>query len=133
MDDHIAGIKALLQPYGRSVYFGEAPETPSYPYVLLWASPGLLRADEVDGVQDDLNDLLGVTTVAATSDAVLVAVKRVRGYLLGKRPSVDGRYVQPLRLEDSQRVKPDRDVTIGKTNTHPSFAVDMYRLISEPA
>ncbi|MFC5676070.1 hypothetical protein [Aeromicrobium endophyticum] len=132
MAEHVAAVKELLKPYGRPVHFGEAPGETNYPYVLLWASPGLLRAAELDGVQDDLDELLGVTTVAATSDAVLVAIGRVRGYLLGKSPQVEGRFVQALRLEGSQRVQPDLDVTIGQTNRHPSFGVDMLRLISEP-
>lgn len=133
MAEHIAAVKELLKPYDRPVYFGDASGATDYPYVLLWASPGLLHAAEADGVQDDLNELLGVTTVAADADTVLIAAPRVRSYLLGKSPQVDGRHVQPLRLEHSERVQPDRDVTIGETNRHPAFAVDMLRLISEPA
>jgi hypothetical protein len=132
MKEHIVAIRKLLEPYNRPVYFADATGATDYPYVLLWASPGLLKAAEVDGVQDDLDELLGVTMVAATTDAVLSAVPKVRGCLLGKSPQVEGRFVQALRLEDSQAVQPDRDVTIGQTNRHPSFAVDMLRLISEP-
>lgn len=133
MKAHIDGIKVLLEPYGHPVYFADVPETPTYPYVLLWSGLGRLTSDEFDGAQDDLNDLLGVTIVAATPEAVLVAGPRVRSYLLGERPIVEGRYVQPLYLHDSQQVTPDRDVTIPNTNRHPAFAVDLYRLISEPA
>lgn len=133
MKSHIDAIKALLAPFGHPVHFAEAPETPTYPYILLWSSLGRLTADEFDGAQDDLNDLLGVTTVAATSDAALVAGARVRSYLLNKQPIVEGRHVQPLHLHDSQQVTPDTDVTMPNTNRHPSFAVDIYRLISEPA
>lgn len=141
MKAHIDGVKALLAPYGKDVYFADAAKYDAqgnvvpltFPYVLLWSGLGRLTSDEFDGEQDDLNDLLGVTTVAATSDAALVAGARVRSYLLGKQPSVDGRYVQPLHLHDSQTVEVDRDVTMPNTNRHPSFTVDLYRLISEPA
>lgn len=133
MKAHIDGIKALLAPYGHPVHFVDVPEVPTYPYVLLWSGLGRLTSDEFDGEQDDLNDLLGVTTVAANPDATLIAGARVRSYLLGKQPVVEGRYVQPLHLHDSQTVAVDRDVTIPNANRHPSFVVDLYRLISEPA
>lgn len=141
MKAHIDAIKAMFAPYGKDVYFADAVKYDAqgnvvpltYPYVLLWSGTGRLISDEVDGAQDDLNDILGVTTVAASADAVLVATARVRSYLLGKQPVVEGRYVQPLRLIDAQQVTPDRDVTVPGTNRHPSFAVDLYRLISEPA
>lgn len=133
MRAEVAGVKTLLSPYNHPVYFGDVPGAPTYPYVLLWGSGGLMRADEVDGAQDDLNDILGVTTVAANPDACLIANDRVRSYLLGKTPTATGRHVQPLRLHDSRPIDLDRDVTLPATNTHPAFAVDLYRLISEPA
>lgn len=141
MKAHIDAIKAMLAPYGKDVYFADAVKYDNegkvlpltYPYVLLWSGTGRMTSDELDGVQDDLNDILGVTTVAASADATLVAALRVRSYLLGKQPVVEGRYVQPLRLFDSQQVTPDREVTIPGTNRHPAFAVDLYPLISEPA
>jgi len=138
----LAAVEALLAPWGKQVFYIEAKETTdasgvvtpiSYPYVLLWGSPGLLRADEMDGAQDDLNDMLGVTVAALTPDACLKAVDKVRSYLLGKQPLANGRHVQPLRLVDSQRVTADQSVTIPATNSHPYFGVDIYRIISEPA
>lgn len=142
MRAELAAVEALLTPWGKQVFYVEAKEitdatgvvTPiSYPYVLLWGSPGLMRAAEVDGVQDDLDDVLGVTTVALTPDACLKAVDKVRGHLLGKQPLASGRHVQPLRLMDSQRIQADTAVTVPSTNTHPYYGVDIYRLISEPA
>lgn len=133
MKAHIDAIRALLEPYGKPVYFVDVPEAPTYPYVLLWTSAGRMVSDEVCGKLDDLNDILGVTIVGATPDAVLVAAPRVRSYLMDKQPQVEGRHVQPLRLFDSQNVDVDTDVTVPATNRHPAFAVDLYRLISEPA
>lgn len=136
MKAHIDAVKTLLAPWGMPVHYGDVPDDPShpttYPYVLLWSSAGRMISDEVCGTPDDLNDLLGVTTVAATADAALVAVRKVRSYLMGKRPSVAGRYVQPLRLADSRPVEVDEQVSLPDTNRHPAYLVDLYRLISEP-
>lgn len=130
---HFEAVRALLEPFGKPVHIIDAPGSPTYPYVLLWGSPGLLQAAEADGVQDDIDDLVGVTHVAATPEAALVVVDRVRSYLMGARPVVEGRHVQPLRLFDSRNVEVDRDVTMPATNRHPAYAVDLYRLVSEPA
>lgn len=132
MRAHIAGIKALLSDYGHPVYFGDVPAAPSYPYVLLWSGLGRMRSDEFCGARDDLNDLIGVTTVAETPDAALVAGARVRSYLLGASPIVAGRFVQPLSLHDSQQVVVDRDVKLPATDRHPAYVVDLFRIISEP-
>lgn len=132
MKAHIDAVKALLAPWGKPVYYGDVPKATTYPYVLLWSSAGRLISDEVCGTPDDLNDLLGVTTVAAEADAALVAVTKVRGYLMGKQPSVAGRYVQPLRLADTRPVEVDEQVTHPDTDRHPAYLVDLYRLISEP-
>jgi len=130
---HLNAVKALLEPTGYTVYLIDAATTPTYPYVVLWSSAGMLVADTLDGIQDDLDELLGVTVAAATPEAVLTAVPLVRAALLDAQPVVAGRYVQPLRFFDAVDVSVDRQVTMPNTNRHPAFAVDKYRLISEPA
>jgi len=124
--------KALIEPLGYPVHIGDVPGSLSYPYVLLWASGGDITADEMDGAQDDLNDLIGVTMVATNSDAALRIPPAVRAALLGVRLEVEGRHVQPLRLFDSQRVQSDTQTTLPGTNQRPAFVVDLYRVISEP-
>ena len=133
MKAHIDAIKALLVSTGYGVYFADVPETPGYPYVLLWCSPGLMVADSLCGVQDVLDEPLGVTTAGANTDATLIAAGVVRAALLGAHPTVAGRFVHELRLIDSQRVQVDRDVTLPGTNRHPSYGVDVYALKSDPA
>lgn len=133
MKAHIDAIKALLVPSGYDVFYSDAPETPTYPYVLLWSTTGRMVSDSLCGTQDVLDDLLGVTSVGANPDAALIVSSRVRGYLLGAHPVVAGRYVHELRLHDSQRVQVDRDVTMPQTNRHPSFGVDLFALKSDPA
>ena len=133
MKAHIDAIKALLVSTGYDVYFADVPETPDYPYVLLWCSPGLMVADSLRGVQDVLDEPLGVTTVGANTDATLIAAGVARAALLGAHPTVAGRYVHELRLTDSRPVRIDRDVTLPDTNRHPSYGVDIYALKSDPA
>lgn len=125
-------MKALIEPLGYPVHIGDASGSLAYPYVLLWGSGGDVTADEMDGKQDDLNDLAGVTMVATNADAALRIPPAVRGVLVGTHLTVAGRHVQPLRLFDSQRVQSDTQTTLPGTNQRPAFVVDLYRVISEP-
>lgn len=133
MKAHIEAIRALLTGLPYTVYYGDVQGAPTYPYVLLWSTTGRLVSDEVCGTQDDLNDRIGVTMVAAEPLAVLDVVRHVRAALIGARPTVPGRHVQRLRLADSQNIQPDESVRLPRTNSHPLYGVDLYRLISEPA
>ena len=144
MKAHMQGVARLIRAAmpGVTIYavdvnaydvFDERVTAVRYPYVLLWSSAGRLVSDEVCGTQDDLNDLLGVTTVARDGLGALTAVAKVRPALIGKTPTVDGRYVQRLRLFSSEQIRPDESVKLPDTNDHPVYAVDQYRLISEPA
>ena len=53
--------------------------------------------------------------------------------LVDVTPTVSGRSCWPLRVEASQTIREDRDVTIPGTATHPLYAVDVYRLMSVPS
>lgn len=132
MRSHLLAVKPLIEALRYTVYVGDAPGAPTYPYVLLWGSGGRLVSDEADGQQDDLNDLLGVTMVATTADAALMIPPAVRAVLIGARLVVAGRHVQPLRLANSQSVQVDQQVSLPPTNRHPAYVVDQYRVISEP-
>lgn len=135
MRAHLQAVRAMIEAaWSHPVYIGEVPAEATYPYVLLWSSPGRLTAAEVDGVMDDLSEPIGVTMVGATYEAALQVVPRVRAALMGKAPTVSGRYCHPLRLEpDGQPVQVDKATKIPKTDRYPSYGVDRYRLRSEPA
>jgi hypothetical protein len=133
MLDHLDAVRVLLAHTGFDVHLVDVPQTPTYPYVLLWCSPGLLVAETLDGAQTLLDDQLGVTTVADTAEGAFAAAKRVRDALNGRAPDVPGRHTERLELRDARPVAPDRDVTIEATGRHPAFAVDLYRLASSPA
>ena len=142
MKAHVVAVARLVETvWPFDIYYGDVgaydvfeQRVPSitYPYVLLWSSAGRLLSDEVCGTPDDLNDLIGVTTVAADAMGCLTAVGKVREALIGKAPAVAGRHTQRLRLFASEQIRPDESVRLPDTNTYPVYAVDQYRLISEP-
>lgn len=131
MREHIDAIKALLT--GWTVKYGDATGVTTYPYGLIWSTPG---SDDVETpVADDgaWSDLIGFTTVDTTASNVLVMVARARAALDGKTLNVAGRHAT-LHLQRGlgQTVQVDRDVTIPSSNTHPCFQVDRYLLTSQP-
>lgn len=133
MRDHFDAVKVMLAPMNRQVHFVEASGSPSYPYMILWGLPGQLSADAIDGGQRVISDLLRVTHVGATPEAVMELRRLSRPLLMQSRPIVTGRTVHELRMLDATDVMIDRDVNMPQTNRHPAYGVDVYRLISEPA
>jgi len=108
-------------------YFNEVEETPQYPYVLLWCTPGALDSVTLSGVSD-LDESLGVTMVATSSIGVLAMASWVRQALYGFRPAADGWHMSPLSDPyDSRSIQVDRDVSLPGSG-FPSFAVDLYSL-----
>jgi hypothetical protein len=135
----IDAIKALLVPLGRDVYFVEAakydPATGEqmslvYPYTLLWTSTGVPSVEgQLDGTRADVDDVLGVTQVAATPEGVLSAQKRVRSVLApGGRPLWIPSVRATLRLFDSRPVATDRTLPVLQTGRYPAYGVDLYRV-----
>lgn len=119
-------------PY--TAYFGDVPEAPGYPYVLLWTSAGAVESNVLGGVRD-LAEPLGVTMVATTSIGVLSASRHVRAALVGFAPASATWRVEALRPPyDSRAVQVDRDVILPGSggSGHPAFAVDMYDLAGPP-
>ena len=134
MKAHIDAISALV-PY--PTYFVDVPSSPTYPYVLLWSSAGAPGREFVlAGVNEDIDEPIGVTAVAATPSGVLTMQKAIRavlnpgGALLGL--VVPGRAAS-IRLYDSRPIDVDREVSIPSSNRHPALGVDMYRITSTPA
>ena len=135
MRAHMEAVKAMLEPLGRDVYLVDVPEgsTLRYPYIILWSTTGRMISETLCGTQSDLDDLLGVTCVGMSPEAVWSVSSLPRGLLLDEAPNVEGRHVAELRLYDTQSVQADRDVTLPNTNRHPYFGVDLYALRSTPA
>lgn len=134
--DSIRALLATLSPV-YPVYFVEVPSTATRPYVLLWAGAGAPGLEEsVDGVRADIDAQVGVTCVGDTSEAALAVAAKVRTVLApgGAHAIVSATgWRAVLRLTDSRPVTIDTDVTIPNTNRHPSYGVDLYRIVAIPS
>jgi hypothetical protein len=132
--EHYDAVRALM-PAGLTVYPGTVPETPSYPYAVLWGglgdeSSGGTDGDSLEDTPDVLSLRTRVTYAGLTFDSVLIVARNVRAALNRKTPVVTGWKTNPLRQSTLMDVQVDRDVTITDTSDHPLFAVDEFALIS---
>lgn len=134
MKAHVDAIKALLAPLSYGIYFVDVTvDNPAIPYNLIWCSSGVPFDDSLCGSGSDLSERVNITSVAGTTEGVLILQALVRGVLAGKIPTVTGRHVEPLKLIESQPIAVDRAVTLTDPNRHPAYGVDTYRLSSTPA
>lgn len=127
----IEDIKDLIEDEGYPVYYVDVPDKPAYPYVLLWSGAGRERADSLADEDDYIDETLGVTCVATLAESVLDMVPIVRK-VLNRAVVMTDTHTAWLRLRDSQTVQVDRDVAL-PGHGYPHFAVDIYRVIAEPA
>jgi len=128
---HYAAIRALL-PAGLQSYSGVVPDTPVYPYVVLWGSPG---SEDSEALSDDPSTLTlrAYATYAGLSfDSVAITISRVRAVLNRARPTVAGRVTSRLVQSSQQPIQADLGVSVPGVG-HPFYAVDQYELISDPA
>lgn len=124
VDSLKARVKAAT---GATAYFVSVPESPVYPYVLLWTSAGSLEQNTLGGDRD-LADRLGVTMVDTTPGNVLVLARKVRSALVGFTPASDTWHVEFLREPyDSRPVQTTQQVDLPHSGA-PHFGVDMYHL-----
>lgn len=134
MKSHIQAIQQALTPLGWPTPYADATGVASYPYVLLWSTPGTDDVEPTLTGDGAWSDLIGATTVDTTGLNVLATINQVRTALDGAVLDVDGRHVRlHLQRSLSLPVTVDRSLTITATNTHPCFAVDRYLLVSQPA
>ena len=131
MKQIIEAIQARLADLDMPIPYADATEHP-FPRVLLWGSPGLLDSEPQLAPDGSYEDILGVTVAHTTGINVLNLVPKVRTRLDNWHAKVGDVHFE-LHLRYSQPIKPDNDVTLRDTNTHPCFAVDQYQLIVHPA
>jgi hypothetical protein len=128
---HYAAVRALL-PSGLQSYSGVVPDTPVYPYVVIWGSPG---TEDSEALSDDPSTLTlrAYATYAGLSfDSVAITISRVRAVLNRARPVVAGRVTSRLVQSSQQPIQADLGVSVPGIG-HPFYAVDQYELISDPA
>lgn len=129
-------MKAVVEGAGFRAHLIDATGG-AFPYVLI------VPAYERAVVERDLEDATGdidadvrVTSVGANGDAAM-GIRGVTRSLFSPAQEwqpldVPGR-VARLRFLRHEMTAVDRDTTVTGSNTHPVYAVDTYRLVSQPA
>jgi hypothetical protein len=131
--EHYDAVKALLPPTVR-VYMWNVPDTPTYPYVVLWGDIGTESSGGPDG--DSLQDVPDVLTLnvratyaATNGDSLLIIVRNTRAALNRKIPVVAGWLPGELRQSSLMDAQTDTSVTL-TGGANPIFAVDEFALVS---
>jgi len=131
--EHYAAVKALI-PSNVNVYMWSVPDSPVYPYVVLWGSVGDESSGGADGDsltdrQDVLSLNLRATYAGVNGDSMLIVCRNVRAALNRKTPTVAG--WKPGKLRQSSLMDGQADLSITLTGgAHPVYAVDEFSLVS---
>ena len=131
--EHYEAVKALL-PSTVRVYMWSVPETPAYPYVVLWGdlgseSSGGPDGDSLEDVPDVLSLNIRATYVGLTWESALITARNVRAALNRKTPVVAG--WMPSKLRQSSLMDSQTDTSVTLTGgANPVFAVDEFALVS---
>ncbi len=130
---HATAVLGLLTAASVTCHDGAVPANPTYPYAVLYINTGAREATNL--VQTSAWQVydVQVTSVGATAASARIYATKALTALLDVTPTVSGRTCFPIRLEVSQAVREDRDITIPGTATHPFYAVDIYRVASLPS
>lgn len=129
---------AALVPFATHLYEFDprrAPRPTDYPFVVLWADPGLEFSGNEPGWDDSLADEVDAlelnihaTYTGLSKESVGVLIRRTRGALNRARLIVPGWECSRLKQAPIQGIQKDRDVQVGHGN--PFYAIDEYRLIA---
>lgn len=133
LSEHIAAVIALMPTGVATLYDGQVPTEPVFPYNVLWSTGGARPSVSQATEMSQLDVSLYITTVAATAESARIIQNSVRDSLLGVRPAVAGRSCWMLSIQYSEPIRQDTEVTITGTNLHPVYGVDVWRLASVPA
>lgn len=129
IDAHIAAVRNLVDTVPNvTVYDGGVPNSPTYPYVVLYGDQGAALANAYTEVSTYRSFRVQTTTVAVNQPQARALAERVESALLDVRPAVTGRTCGPIRKEASQPVRRDDDV-----DPAVFYAVDIWLLTSVPA
>lgn len=127
-NDHAGAVVALLQGAGLTVYDARVPDSPTLPYVVLYAEPGLLQRSALAATSGWLDWPFQVTAVGKERSQAAWAAQKARAALVDVAPTVTGRTCSPILQDSSQPITRDDDIT------PPVFYVAAgYRLLSVPS
>lgn len=130
--DHVKAVHDYLKAEGWRVYLGDVRESsPRMPYVLVRMAAGTPKTTTVYGVEEDLQYLQPITTVAPDPTTLLRVLDDVRATLDGHVFTIPGRHAEPLRLSYSSGAFTDDQVNL-TGGGHPSYAVDMWQMTTHP-
>lgn len=130
MRDIVAAVRDLIEDEGVTTHFVNVPEEPTYPYVLVWSSPGAIATEALSDDDDHISDVIGLTYVAEIPESVLDLAGVVRPLVRRTRMSLGGGVIAWLRPHDSQTVQVDRSVNLPGIG-HPAYAVDLLRVVTD--
>lgn len=130
--DHYTAVLDLLSDLPVTLYEGQVPATPSYPYAVLYMDTGRGSSRQLCGKTNRDTYNFQVTSVGVTDASVRFVVDAVMSRLKDVRPAVTGFRSNPIEHLASVPVRPDRDVTDPDTNLHPMYAVDTFTFVSTP-
>lgn len=124
--EHAQAVLALFDEFPHTVYDGQVPDKPAFPYVVLYLDTGVESATKLCATSDMANLRFQATSVGLTAEAARIVADAVRDRVLDVRLSVTGRSYDPIRHENGIPVRQDTSVTDVDTGLHPMFAVDTY-------
>lgn len=128
--EHAEAVLALLASGAHTLYDGQVPDEPSYPYWVLYFDPGSELATRLCATSNRADLRFQLISVGLTAEAAQIVADDGRSLVLDRVLSVAGRVCTPIRRESALPIRPDRDVIDPSTNRHPLYSVDTYHFVS---
>ena len=126
--DHWLAFLALL-PSDLTVYRGNVPAAPKYPYVLAGMGVGTREAETVSDEPSEHTNRYRITVAGLTEDSVMIVQDRTRDVLDRATPTLPGWSTARLRLNPLTPVLEDLTVSLTE-GRHPFYAVDEYETLT---
>jgi hypothetical protein len=127
--DFFRAVEDLI-PYTVTVYEGNVPDKPSFPYAVLWGNFGDEVSESLGDVPYELRLNFRVTYVGLTLASAAWVASRVRPALNRAKPYVHGWASNRMRQSSLMDVQTDFTVTL-TDGSHPVYAVDEFALVAE--
>jgi len=118
-----------LIPSAVTVYEGNVPDKPDFPYAVLWGSFGDEVSESLADVPDELRVNFRVTYVGQSLASVAWVASKVRPALNRSKPYVHGWVSGRMRQASLMDVQTDFTVTL-TDGSHPVYAVDEFALVA---